>query len=241
MKRSPYSLKWLFECPFLFSTVFFILELSGLQMYLLSPESENYWLKTRFFPIHARLNFLLFAIGCLYEYIKYSIKLYKRHKGNLYKISDMYSDGRHLAVLVFLFVGLVFELGLGCFIEYPWRLGQHVIILACLIAYAIDLSRRKQLLLVKAIKKMKPKDKYRIDYLTVGFYAVKNIIWSSLLLIGYTFFPIFVIISSPKESSGPILFMMAFIYGALLLMLGPLFLFLNIEANKLLRRLNLKH
>lgn len=240
MTTKPYSLRWLFGCPFLFSIVFFILELNGLQMYLLRPESENYWLKLRFFPIYTRFNFFLFAIGCLYEFIKYSIRLYKRHKGDLYKISDMYSDGRHVGILIILFVGLVFELWIGCFIEYPWRLGQHAIILACLIAFAIDLSRKKQLLLVKAIKKMKPKDKYRIDYLTIGFYGGKNIIWSSGLMVSYTFFPIFIIISSPEESAKTILSMMAFLYGTSILMLGPLLLIANIEANKLLRNLGLK-
>jgi len=152
----------------------------------------------------------------------------------------MYSDGRHVGILIILFVGLVFELWIGYFIEYPWRLGQHAIILACLIAYAIDLSRKKQLLLVKAIKKMKPKDKYRIDYLTIGFYGGKNIIIAGLPLVAYNGFPMAIKLLSPAESTRVILIMMAFIYGALLLMLGPLLLIANIEANKLLRNLGLK-
>lgn len=241
MKAKPYSLRWLFECPFLFSLVFFFLELNGLPMYMVRTESENYWLKMKFFPIYARFNFLLFAIGCLYEFTKFSINLYRRHKKNLYKISDMYSDGRHLAILGFLFIVLVLELAIGCFIDYSWRLGLHAIILFFLISYTIDLSRKKQLLLVKAIKRMKPKEKYRIDNLTIGFYAVKNMIIAGGLLVVYDGFPISIIFLSPAESARTILSMIAFIYSALLLMMGPLFLIANIEAKKLLRSLGLEY
>lgn len=240
MNRKPYSLRWLFECPFLFTTIFFIWEAVCLQMYLLRPENKNYWLKVRLFPYDAYFSFALFSLACLFEFIKYSIKLYKRNKKSLYKISGMYSDGRHLAVLIFIFIVLAFELAIGYFVEYIWRLGLHAIILTCLFAYSIDLSRKKQLMVVKAIRRLKSRDKYSIDFLTINFYMTKNIMWSANLLVAYTFFPIFVVISSPEETTTTILSLMGFIYGVSLLMMGPLFIIANNRAKKLLRRLNLK-
>jgi hypothetical protein len=222
------------------STVCFIAEANGFLIYLLRPESENYLLKHGYFPFHEHFWLFLFTVSSLFEFIKFSIKVYRRHKKNIYKISNMHSGFALFILFISFFVGLNFELIVGWFIEYHWRLGLHAIILAFLFSYSFDLSRKKQIILIKAFKRLHLKDKGSLDYMTISFYSAKNILWAIALLITYTGFPISVVIFSPGESIKTVFLLTAFVDGVCLLIVAPLYLVANSEANKVLRKIGLK-
>jgi hypothetical protein len=154
-------------------------------MYLISPSSENYWMKRSVFPIISFGGFWLFSIAIMLESAIFSVKLYKRHRKNTYKLLRMVPAWRFWFLVFFLISALLVHLYVSKHVEFTWRLGLHFLLLSCLVGFVYDTNRRKELWLIKLLMRLKSKDKYRMDVLSIKYAANECTGYLLFLLIMY--------------------------------------------------------